>query len=889
MRERLRRSVGLLVGVLLWQLSPPGGAVAQSGDQGPAAGPAVLSIGVVKGKTGTQVTIEGDAELSYEYTVIEGTNLILDIPGASNKVWPAEQPIDDDFVSRVRVSEQAGDVAGVRVVFDLKRPDSFTIAGDQGKIVVTFAKPAAAAPQQAGLNRVTAVALGRTAGAYRLRIDTEAAPAFRVLPQREPGTVVVAVEESALDPAVAGATDVVEAEAPVSRVEVSAEEGPPWRVLVSLNLRRPVPFRAAADGAGVNLDFAPAGAASAGPPPPPRSPEPAAAVTTATEPAAREAASGDYHGSRITLDFVDADITDIFRLIADVSGMNIIASDDVTGKRSVKMMQVPWDQALDLILKTNVPPLVKVVEAENVISVTTLKRRLEDQAAVEKLRLDQLKLAAAEQKQAYESAVAARRVEEEQQAQQLARLKAERQRSKGWLERTFTISYGDTTEIAARLKKYASGCADGCIFEVGERSKSIYVRDFADNVAQMATVFEALEAPTPAVMVEARIVEVQSDYSQALGIQWGARFAADAAHGNATPFTFPNSINVGGTAVQGTDGVNPGQYLVNLPVANATGGVGLTLGHVANTLSLDLKLSALERLGKTKILSNPKVLVVQNEEANINIGSQLPVPRTDAEGNRTIEWKDVGILLQVTPNVTSDGRVFMKLKIEKSAAGETVRTTEGEMFSIERRGATTKVLVGDGETSVIGGIFQQTTADTDDGVPGLSRLPLIGWLFKSKSAANNRKELMIFLTPRITAAREPVGDQARAGAPLEPGDLGGLPLPEPPAAYVAGAVAPAGEPAFGSVRVTSSTFLPRSNEWKLQLSYVNDTEETFQSSATIRCSAFKGGKKAGGNQCLILADDWGPLTPGIVVPKECVIFPEERGSDRVACEVVAAD
>jgi type IV pilus assembly protein PilQ len=187
----------------------------------------------------------------------------------------------------------------------------------------------------------------------------------------------------------------------------------------------------------------------------------------------------------------------------------------------------------------------------------------------------------------------------------------------------------------------------------------------------------------------------------------------------------------------------------NLPASGASSGVGVSLGHVANTLSLDLKLTAMEKLGKTKILSNPKVLVIQNQEASINVGSQLPVPKTDAEGNRTIEWKDVGIVLSVKPNVTGDGRVFMDLKIEKSAAGETVQTTEGEMFSIETRRASTKVLVGDGETSVIGGIYQQTDSGTDNSVPGLSKLPLLGWLFKSNSVTNGRKELLIFLTPHV--------------------------------------------------------------------------------------------------------------------------------------------
>jgi type IV pilus assembly protein PilQ len=142
-------------------------------------------------------------------------------------------------------------------------------------------------------------------------------------------------------------------------------------------------------------------------------------------------------------------------------------------------------------------------------------------------------------------------------------------------------------------------------------------------------------------------------------------------------------------------------------------------------------------------------MVVQNQKAVINIGSQLPIPKTDAEGNRTVEWKDVGILLEVTPQVTNDRRVFMDIKIEKSSQGENVMTTEGVMFSINSNRTETKVLIADGETTVIGGIFIQETINDTSGVPGFSQIPLFGWLFKSKSDTQRKTELMIFLTPRL--------------------------------------------------------------------------------------------------------------------------------------------
>jgi len=260
-------------------------------------------------------------------------------------------------------------------------------------------------------------------------------------------------------------------------------------------------------------------------------------------------------------------------------------------------------------------------------------------------------------------------------------------------------------------------------------------------------VIRKLDTPTPAVLVEARIVEVADGVSESLGVSWNAQFSADPAHGNALPLAFPNSINVGGNL---QDPQQPdGKFMVNLPASTPTAAMGVSFGHIAGTFSLDLQLSAMEDMGKTRILSNPKILVVQNEKASINIGDRLPIPRTDAEGNRTVEFERTGILLEVTPQVTNDGRVFLDILIEKSSRGETVPTTDGPMFSINTRDAVTKVLIRSGETVVIGGILTQEEVDLRSGVPYFSRIPGLGWLFRSETTDEQRSELMIFLTPRI--------------------------------------------------------------------------------------------------------------------------------------------
>lgn len=717
-------------------------AAAEAGRQ-----PVVSAIGVVKSQAGTQITISGDGSLRYEYFVIEGRSLAIDIPDARSTVWPAEQQVDDDFVSRIQVAAQPGASPGVRVLLTLKKPGGFTVRGEGGRIVVLFPSPPALdAPGPSALNRVVGVSAARVANVFRVAVKTDEQPSYRVLKSADERRVTVAIDAATLAAGAQEVKDYATLDSPVTRIAAWSEPAEPTVVLVAIDVRQPLPFRVFSDAYGLNIDFSNATGPrreTAAFPPAPRTGQPSATPSGTPAASGGHQASGtpQYTGRRITLDFIDADLTDIFRLIADVSGMTIVATDDVKGRRSVKMTEVPWDQALELILKTSIPPLARVDEGSGVIRITTKQRILDEETQHSKQKIEKLALVAREQELSRKSAEAAQALAEAQRAKEQEALK----RQTPLEDYTFNVSYGDTRKISERLLAYSAtkaGDCGYCIFEVDERANRIKVRDLAENIDSMIDVFAALDEPTPAVMVEARIVEVQSDFSENLGIQWGAGFVADAEHGNATKFAFPNSIGIGGT--------QPGDYLVNLPASGAVGGAGLTLGHIANTLSLDIKLSAMEKLGKTKILSNPKVLVIQNEEAKINVGSQLPIPRTDTEGNRTIEWKDVGILLQVKPQVTNDNSVFMKIQIEKSARGETVKTTEGEMFSIERRGADTKILVGDGETTVIGGIFIQTSADSQNGIPWFSRIPWLGALFRSKSTSEDRKELMIFITPRIT-------------------------------------------------------------------------------------------------------------------------------------------
>jgi len=776
-----------------------GGSAATPAAASAAPLPIVLAIDLLKSEAGTQITISGEGNLAYEYFVIGGKSLLIDIPGASSKVLPAERLVDDGFVSRIQVAEHTGEKPGVRIALALKKPDDFTVRGENGRIVVLFAtRKDSASPSQPPLNRVVEVTAARIANAFRVAVKTDTKPAYRVLESGDPKKITIAIDRARLETNSRTTSEYPGLDSPVTRISSWTEPGDPAVVLVAVDLRQPLPFRVFTDEYGLNVDFK--GAVSGGTESVPLLPLSPAGTPGSTLPdlpvaavAATASVSGKYSGKKITLEFQDADITDIFRLIADVSGMNIVATDDVKGKRSVKMSEVPWDQALDLILKTNIPPLARVIESDTVIRVTTMQRMVDDKNVLEKRKLESQMLAEKLRRDELESG----------KRNQIYLREAERDRKRqeifapGLVDKTFMISYADINTIRTSIQKLvleynktftASGdfqsvqvgdagkaaaaqeaerrqgtpaavdrsmsqmsyeSCPGCVVELDPRTNTIFIRTYPYYLEQFTAVITALDKPTPAVLVEARIVRVTSANDLALGIQWGAKFSADAAHGNALPYAFPNSV-----AVNGTQGV--GNYLVNLPLAGATGGVGISLGHIANVFSLDLKLSAMEQLGKAKLLSNPKLLVMQGKPANIQIGQDLPMitTTTDSNGAQTssTEWRAVGIMLKVTPMVTNDKRIGLTVEIEQSTQGEDVTTTEGDNFSINVNRVVTEVLIEDGSTAVIGGLLEQENRDSSNGVPGFSNIPVIGWLFKTKSNSTRAREILVFLTPKIVVS-----------------------------------------------------------------------------------------------------------------------------------------
>ncbi len=406
---------------------------------------------------------------------------------------------------------------------------------------------------------------------------------------------------------------------------------------------------------------------------------------------------------RINFDFQDQDIVPIFRLFADISGCNLFIHPEVKGRATMKFRDVPWNQALDTILKTF--SLGKSIEG-NIIRIAP-------------------------------HTVFAKESEEKAQAEE-AVIKAESLETK-----MFPISYAEVSAVESAIKNAKILSPRGSI-NVDKRTSTMIVKDIPSVFPEVESLLAALDRPTPQVLIEARIVEVNTASTRDLGIQWGLNI-----------HTTDTLMSVGGLSGVPTLSSGPftgGNYIVDFPSKSAgpLSGSGITFGilNPAKTLGLDLQLSALETAGKGKVISNPKILTVDNGKAKILQGKSIPVRKLTTEGTISTEFKDVTLELTVTPHITPDKSIGMSVEIKKEELDPTVPSVEG-VPGTDKKEANTNVIIKNGETVVIGGMYKITENESRSGVPGLMKIPILGWLFKSELKETTTNELLIFITPRI--------------------------------------------------------------------------------------------------------------------------------------------
>jgi type IV pilus assembly protein PilQ len=401
-----------------------------------------------------------------------------------------------------------------------------------------------------------------------------------------------------------------------------------------------------------------------------------------------------YTGEKIALDFFQTDIKNVFRILREVSGKNFAIDEDVSGKVTLTLDKpVPWDQVMDLVLRMNQLGMIVEGDIVRIATLATLKQ------------------------------------ENDLRKAQIASLQKEKEQIKALepLEtRYIPVSYSDaTTEVLPHIESIVT--KDRGSVSVDVKNNQIIITDTADKIAQALDITEQIDKVTSQVIIEARVVEVNENYSKELGFQWNLGVG-------------PVTMNTGGSEYT-TD------VAMNFPAA-ANNGFTLNYAKIAGTpFTLDAILTALESNGNGKILSAPKIATLNNKKARIKQGQEIGYLERDSAGGSSVKFKDVDLLLEVTPHVTPDNRISMDIVIQKNDVTGFVENTTVPIISTNE--AQTQLLVNDGDTIVIGGIIKSTSTRAKDAFPGLHKIPVLGWLFQRNLEEAGSNELLIFMNPKI--------------------------------------------------------------------------------------------------------------------------------------------
>jgi type IV pilus assembly protein PilQ len=685
--------------------------------------------------TNIEASVEGKIESYNSFKLNDPFRIVVDVWGVSQGAVASEIPVNTPQVKTVKLSQQENKLR-ILVETPEDRPLPFLVTAEGQKLVLSVG-----GGQEEKVTSMDRVEEGRPAakGAAVVGIDLEDLPDVSnvvittsggVNPQveKKTGGVTLVFPGASAEKGLLRAIDARKLGIPVTRIAPAAgKKGVTVAVAFAAGSQYTIENRG--DAVVVSFPKKVSGEAQG---------QVVAKLTEAKAAPSAEPASGEklngpsgsaqqlgflmgssetqrkYIGQRISLDFKDADLQNIFRIIAEVSNLNIITSDDVKGKVTLRLINVPWDQALDLVLQAK---SLGARQEGNVIRIAPLaslrteeRARLDSQKEVEKLK---------------------------------ASLEA--------VTVTLPVSYTKAADLLPKIKDLLS---EGGKVQIDERTNTIVIRDLHRNVEEARALIAKLDTATPQVLIEARIVEVDTSFSRELGVQWGGSVSGTAGKSKLGVSGIQDST---GAFLPGTPVTNTGlvpftstspvpNFAVNLPAKFGLGaGGGISFGILRDNLRLDLSLSALEASNKGRVISSPKVITIDNKEATIEQGTQIPYSTVSASGTNT-QFIDATLSLKVTPHITPDGSVIMKLEAKNDSQGDVGASGQP---AINKKKATTEVLVRDGETAVIGGILQISRKETESGIPWLSKIPILGYLFRSDASQSTNRELLIFITPKI--------------------------------------------------------------------------------------------------------------------------------------------
>jgi len=614
--------------------------------------------------SGPTVILNADGAVEFESFVLDGPDrLVIDLPGVVSRLDSAHYAVGNGGVVRVRAGQHRIEPTPVtRVVFDLDGPRPYQIDRVGSSIVIVFGE--------------TQTAVARADVVEQIEVPSARAT--------EPVVEVALIEvpsPGATEPVVEA---VAEMPAPTETVEEIAQEMSARLPEAEPTAEASMPSRSVDPDAIEQLLDAPAYAA------PQRRSQPLAGSGNFSS---RRIVTDQvtYRGKRISLNLVDADIKQVFRLFHEISGLNFVLDPAVSGNVTIVLDQVPWDQALDIILKNN--GLDKTLE-NNVLRIATTDKLASEAASRKRL------------KEAEELEVEP-------------------------ITLTRTLSYARSRDVEQVIREGGVLSDRGKVI-VDERTNTLIISDIPKRVEPIDALIDTLDAETPQVMIEARIVETSKQYARDLGVIWGFEASADAAHGTSTGLNALHNTSV--------------RYALNLPGDGGASQLGFSFGNIVDSFTLDLALNALETEGRGRIISAPKIATQNNERAEIEQGVRIPITNTTATEIQ-VEFVSASLLLSVTPQITAEGTIILDVTVENNSPDFV--NTAGGIPSIRTQRAQTKVLINDGGTTVIGGIFVVNEGSSEVGVPWFRKIPVFGWLFKQESIQQENRELLIFITPKI--------------------------------------------------------------------------------------------------------------------------------------------
>ncbi len=611
-------------------------------------GPANL-FEVVPVRTGDGVVVElkSDRPLHVRaFTLPDPSRLVLDLNGVVNHVARRLMPVNAPLVSQVRVAQfQATPEPVTRVVLDLRGRVDYRISETANGATISVGADGAVPPVitesvQVGQTGIIEMHRSHPKSAIEPEPAEEVVSTLFDLPEESTSAEVLThrAQQADRSPWVADTSQLIEQADAVTVLDAPTFSGESFAI---------------------------------------------------TEVATQEQ---QFTGEPITLTLKDADIKDVLKTFSVLTDLNIVLDPAVSGSVTVELRDVPWDQALDLILRIN--GLDYVLE-NNVLRVAPISKLAQEK-----------------------SAKAAFAIEIEKARPLRTVLKP--------------ISYSKASDIASLLSSDSYLLSSRGSVTVDERTNTLILRDVVERIDGILRLIESLDLPTPQVVIEGRIVETTRQFSRALGVSWGFSGIMDAEHGNDTGLRFPNSISVDGT--------------VNLPAGNPV--LGMTFGDILNTFNLDFLLMAAENDGYARVVSTPRVTTQNLQSASIRSGLQIPV-QTVANNTVTVQYVDATLRLEVTPQITAEGTVNLEINIKKQRPAPEFAVVGGQNAPIFTRDAQTELLVRDGGTTVIAGIYEITEGENENRIPGLYKIPIFGWLFKNKTITRDHDELLIFITPRI--------------------------------------------------------------------------------------------------------------------------------------------